>query len=123
LRKWRDRGVGPDWFKDGSNIVYPINGFDEAVAAQLAKNHLPPGHPKHKDPKRVAHMRAIRHKGPDAAIVKRLMDFIRRHAVRTERHGQLDYFCHAHTTGEHCFVFDGNDKLIDVIDPETGESI
>jgi hypothetical protein len=35
LRKWRDQRVGPPWIKFGMSILYPIDGFEAWLKAQV----------------------------------------------------------------------------------------
>jgi hypothetical protein len=35
LRKWRDQRVGPPWIKFGRSILYPIDGFEAWLKAQV----------------------------------------------------------------------------------------
>jgi hypothetical protein len=35
LRKWRERRTGPPWIKFGKAILYPIDGFEAWLRAQV----------------------------------------------------------------------------------------
>ena len=121
LREWRrceDYGppYGPPYVKILNRVFYIKAGFEAAVLHRGAKPKRPIG--RKVDPQRRAAGLHMQPKGPDAAIVKRLMNSIRHGADRTERHGQLSYYYHTNLNvdGDVCYVFNG-EKLVDVIEP------
>jgi hypothetical protein len=118
LDNWRRLKVPspPEWWKNGRNWEWRLATLADG-AARIVRDGLPPAPPNpNKDPARVANMRGIQRKGPDAAIVKRLMKFTKMSAVRTERQGTQDHYYLADEDGERFkAIFDG-DNLLEFID-------
>ena len=117
FQRWRREDYGPPYNKVKNVVLYILEGFDAAVTrARNGEGKPSPPVGRKVDPRKRAAGLHMQRKGPDAAIVKRLMKSIRKNPVRVERHGAQEHFILADAGGE-CFraIFEG-DTLIDMVD-------
>lgn len=95
LQRWRREGYGPPCkpLYERGPVLYIEEGFDAAVVAALRPGARPvqPIGRKVEKCKREAGLK-MQPKGPDAAIVARLMKFVKSSAVRVERIGEQDHY-------------------------------